>query len=410
MTEKSPTFHITPVTGFKIDSSVSGASPNLISVSATNKVVALLTDTNFPILAEWPYSDVKEIADLKKYNETPTALDLSPDSNLLAIGYESGNINVIDVEKRVVTKQIKRKDKSAIRSIKFASDSSAFTAVDEDGKINVFICNWALVILTIKEKTYEYKDMKFTSAYLRKSTDDWMIASDEASVYFLRITDETDITPSIMYEPSDLSIPYFYCNTFKDSLLVAVSSLREFNVYSFNMFGVYKLISGNDTECDIVNVVYLGNRVYVLILADNSIQIIKASGQTGEHCQSDALESAIKNASVIFAAHQKLMLMNEAACIQLSFHDWGSFLKEFADAKRWDECFDLATGVYTGTNLEYFGVQSSVKKRCAAVKTNMQFIFDSALKEKALPKEVFVRIMTTAGILEMQEFNFCKPL
>ena len=70
MTEKSPTFHITPVTGFKIDSSVSGASPNLISVSATNKVVALLTDTNFPILAEWPYSDVKEIADLKKYNET----------------------------------------------------------------------------------------------------------------------------------------------------------------------------------------------------------------------------------------------------------------------------------------------------------------------------------------------------
>ena len=404
MAVRNTTFNISPVVGFKIDSSVSGTSPNLVSVSATNKVIALLTDTNLPILAEWPYSDVREILNTQKLTELPTALDLSPDSTLLAIGYESGNINVIDVEKRIILKQIKRKDKAGIRFIKFAADSSAFTAVDDDGKINVFTCTWALVILTIKEKTLEYKDMKFTSAYLRKSTDDWLFATDSGTLYFIRITDETELTPSILYEPSDLSMPTMYCDMFKESLLLGVSSAREFNVYTVNQFGVYKLISANDFSKDITHVIYLGNRVYVVILEDNTLQIIKASGQNGEECKSDALESAIKNASVIFAAHQKLFLMNEASCLQLSFLDWGNFLQDYATAGKWDECFDLATGIYTGTNLEYFGIPSSVKKRCNQVKTSMQFIFDSALRKDALPKEVFVKIMTTAGILEMQTF------
>ena len=396
-------FNISPVVGFKIDTSDSGNSPELLSVAATNKVVAIRTDFSLPVLAEWPYSDAKEILDNKKLPETPTAMDISPNSNYLVLGYESGTINIIDLEKQTIAKQIKRKEKPGIKSIRFSSDSLAFTVIDNNGALSIFTCNITLSFITVKERNYRSEE-RLTSAFINKYDDDWLIASSLDTLYHVSLSDDDELQLSVIYQPSNLSEISFTCDMYKDTLIVGATCGNEFNVYTVNKFGSYKFSSGTECECDVKQAVYLSNRVFVLVLADFSLQIIKASGKAGDHCVSDGLASAIKNAKVIFSAHQKLFLMNEAACLQLSFLDWGTFLQELAKEEKWEECFELAIGIYTGNNLEFFGIPSSVKKRCIQVKTTMQFIFDSILKRIDVSEEVFVKIMTTAGVLEMGQF------
>ena len=97
-------FTISSIIGFKIDFSNSESSPELLSVASTNKIIAIRTDMNLPIISEWPYNDIREILDIKKLPETPTSMDISPDSNLLALGYATGTINIIDLEKKIILK------------------------------------------------------------------------------------------------------------------------------------------------------------------------------------------------------------------------------------------------------------------------------------------------------------------
>ena len=94
---------------------------------------------------------------------------------------------------------------------------------------------------------------------------------------------------------------------------------------------------------------------------------------------------------------------------QLSFLDWGTVLNDLAEQKNWGECFEIAKSIYTGNNLEYFGLPSSVKKRCSQVTTTMKFIFDQAITSGDNPKELLKGMIETCGYLEMFEF-FSKDL
>lgn len=408
-------FSIDPVRGFKIEA-IGEEQPELRpDVRSAQKYTVALSNSNLPILAEWPYSNVREILDTKRLTECPTCVDISPDGLICVLGYESGNIVVIDLEKENILKYHKRKDKPGIVHLAFGDNSEVFVAADSEGGLYHFTCKVVLGLAALKERQIHTPlPRHFIQGYCPTPDSTWMIGATEDSVLFIRFVDDNTSATQEVYKSQELEVPKFITNHHKGQLMIAINTGTILTVFSFTDTGKWTLLSESDIPDHIENVFYLGNRVYVLVLENHTLQILKASGQFADICSSDELESTLQNAKCMFTNHQKLFIMNEGSLFQLSFLDWGNVLQQLKEEQNWAELFEIARGIYTGNNLEYFGLPSSVKKRCTALQTIMESIFKDAIKNPENPKEVLEAIMDTCGIIEMPEFfttslmNFAK--
>lgn len=399
MTVESPPFVIENVTDFEYQPLV----PRVIgSCSCQTYMVTISDSYPRPFIAKWPSMIFKPIGDPKKCIENPTCVYLSYDGKMIVTGHQSGNLEVFLIDKPTTTNIIKREDKPPIIHVSISTDYLAAVVSDSAG--NLYQFTHLNHILPHKEILLCTNTLPIENAFLPTIDSSFLIFNTKKMVHLLNMKDLTAESKKINgTEADDLPI-HFDAKLNTDNVLCVTWYGPVFEMFEITDIDNCKQIFKIDFERPIKRAIIRANFVVTILMEDGSIELVVGTAKpVVEHYESEALKQLINTYEVMTKSHERFYLSNTEIMQCVLFLQWRDRLKLIAEKGDYPLCFHTAVGIYTGTNLEVFGIPSSASVRCQQIHEDMSEILEHAIKAKDDLTHLALCLQTAAEI-ELPDF------
>jgi len=389
-------------------------NPVTVITSTSADAVAILTNDSCPIVGFWPQFEFSSFSDPKGASQNPTCIDISADSKFVITGHEDGTIILWNVQKLIIEKVISR-DGPAVTHISIARDNESCLFSTKDN--NIFLLNFSSSFLKKDRFIYhsDTDDESITHLYLPSSTCPFCLYSTDTVVNILEIPkNEKSYTKPIDIASAPVgSYIHFSTMIIPNALLLIVDHNETFNAFRINREGDIHAVFENSFDYSIRSAFHLKSGITAAITYNGDINLVNSAQKKIEVCKNEDFNDTIPDASVIFALHERIYMMNVNWLKEVQFISWQDRILKMADANDWDNVFETACSIYEGTNDHVFGIPDSASVRIMQIRKLMEPLLKRALEY--CPDDDFLqRLLITAGQLRFYQFvnkvalDFCE--
>ena len=376
--------------------------------SSNQKYMCFITNYPLPYAAVWGSNSFEAFGPLEKCSEIPKCLCIdgkNDETSLVATGYESGNIYLFQPNNKNFLRKIVRNNQenpriAPISAIKFAEDYKSIVACDRLGGI-FQITNISTVIPN--EVTLYSGHVPLKNVFMPSTDSPYAIFSDNNSVNILDIKsqDYADIASS----PFGESI-YFDAKRNQDGTsLVIVWNGNNFSMFKISSFTQITPLFEYCFPVTIKEAIIRKNYVVTIIFTDGSMDLVIGSTRPRlESYLTDEIKRIVKIYHVWTKSHETLFMLTSKSMFRIKFIEWDERLEKLFKADDWPLCFSMAEGIYTGSNLQVFGVEPDPAKRCLLLQKKMFTIYSEALDGSGDEVDRIAQIFDSAAACNMQDF------
>ena len=325
-------------------------------------------------------------------------------SGFVGFGHDGGDISMYDPKTGVYLKKLVHKGdrKSRITCVNFSGDDKVFLAGDEFGHVHLFSRLDSL--LPIKEDlVVADAGGKVRKTFMCTALSTYFVFLLENSVNIFDLTTQefTDIASCPVGEKI-----FFDAKLQADgSMMLVIWYGCHMVIYEIAGYDSMETIIEMDFEAAIKECIIRKNFVTTVVMKRGDIYLVVGSkNPTIEHYDSKELRELVTHYVNWVKSHETLFFFTYRRMSSVVFIQWDERIKYMAETEQWEHCFQLATGIYTGTNLQVFGVTPNPAQRCIDVQNLMAQILPEAMLAKPDDLDHYASIVQIAADLEMTQF------
>ncbi|OHT06641.1 hypothetical protein TRFO_25249 [Tritrichomonas foetus] len=394
-------FNITKMDDYKIVPSVK----TLTASSSNQSFMCFIADYPLPFLAPWGSNVFETIGPLAKCTEIPSCFSIAYDSSFLVTGYLSGNIFIFNPKNKSFLKQIIRAGKddvsvAPITQVTFAQDYNSIVACDRIGNIFQFT---RFTSLTPKETCLFAGRMPLKNVFMPSTESSYLIYSENNSVNILdiRTQEYTDIASSPLGE----SIRFDAKVNTDGSTLVIIWNGTSFSMYKISSYTKIITLFEHSFDIKIKEAIIRKNYVVSIIFTDGSIDLVIGSTHPRiERYYTPELKKIIRIYHVWTKSHETLFMLTPKSMFRIKFIEWAERLRKLFVSNDWNLCFSMAEGIYTGNNLQVFGIDPDTSTRCSLLQKEMLGIYSDALDGAGNDTDLIAQIFDSAVVCDLPQF------
>ena len=400
-------FEITKEKSFEITPKKTDDLYQLIQSSSNQQHMCFIANYPLPFICPWDPNKMvfQPLGPINKCTELPTCFEIAYDSSYLVTGYASGNIFVFNPKQTqwvAIIDRSKRDDGNVapLTRVTFAQDYQSIIACDRIGNI-IQITRFAE--FNPKEISLYEGRMPLTNVFMPTTDSSFLLFSDSNSVNILNTATHefADISSSPLGETirfdakvnSDKSVLLITWNGTLFSMFKVESYTKIITLFEYNF------------DVEIKECIIRKNFVVSIVFTDGSIDLVIGTNNPRiERYYTENLRKIVKIYSIWTKSHETLFFLTPKAMYRVKFIEWAERLEKLAKANEWNTCYSMAEGIYTGNNLQVFGVEPEAAKRCLQLQNKMKDIFKIAINGAGDNQALIAQTFDCAVACDMPEF------